>query len=284
MKRQILERIFDKVNTIPTFPKVAFYALELLKRDEVDFKELERVIKSDPGITANFLRIVNSPAFGLPQKIDSLFKAFMFLGLNQIKFIIIASVAKNYFNKDLIGYGISVEDIWLHSLTCGIIAEEIAFDIGFSPAKIETVYIASILHDIGKIVLDLYTKLEIKEFQKIARERPNWDFIQVEWLVLGVDHGLVGAHLLERWEFPKYISFAIRAHHDSDLMLQSDIASIVALANILTNMLGIGGGVDVFNYKIPENLLKELGIKPERIYRYLKIGLYKSLLIQREFV
>ena len=94
MKRQILERIFNKVDTIPTFPKVAFYALELLKKDEVDFKELERVIKSDPGITANFLRIVNSPAFGLPQKIDSLFKAFMFLGLNQIKFIIIASVAK----------------------------------------------------------------------------------------------------------------------------------------------------------------------------------------------
>jgi len=284
MKRQILERIFDKVDTIPTFPKVALQALELLKKDEVDFKELERVIKSDPGITANFLKIVNSPAFGLPQKIDSLFKAFMFLGLNQIKFIVVASVAKNYFNKDLIGYGISVEEIWIHSLTCGVIAEEIAFDIGFPAHKIETVYIASILHDIGKIVLDLYTKLEIKEFQKIARERMEWDFIQVEWLVLGVDHGLVGAHLLERWEFPKYISFAVRAHHDADLMLQSDIASIVALANILANMLGIGGGVDVFNYKVPEDILESLKIEPEKIYKYLKTGLYKSLLIQREFI
>jgi putative nucleotidyltransferase with HDIG domain len=284
MKRQILERIFDKVDTIPAFPKVAFQALELLKKEDVDFRELERIIKSDPGITANFLKIVNSPAFGLPQKIDSLFKAFMFLGINQIKFIVVASVAKKYFSKDLIGYGISVEDIWFHSLACGIIAEEIAFDIGFSPAKIETVYIASILHDIGKIVLDLYTKLEIKEFQKIAREKIDWDFIQIEWLVLGVDHGLVGAHLLERWEFPKYISFAIRAHHDSDLMLQSDIASIVALSNILANMLGIGGGVDVFNYRVPENLLKNLNIEPEKIYKYLKVGLYKSLLIQKEFV
>ncbi|PMP68664.1 MAG: hypothetical protein C0190_01285 [Thermodesulfobacterium geofontis] len=285
MKRQILERIFDKVDTIPTFPKVAFQALELLKKEDVDFRELERVIKSDPGITANFLKIVNSPAFGLPQKIDSLFKAFMFLGLNQIKFIVVASVAKKYFSKDLIGYGLSVEDIWIHSLTCGIIAEEIAFDVGFPPQKIETVYIASILHDIGKIVLDLYTKLEIKEFQKIAKERMDWDFIQVEWLVLGVDHGLVGAHLLEKWEFPKYISFAVRAHHDSDLMLQSDIASIVALSNILTNTLGIGGGVDVFNYKVSENLLRNLNITgPEKIYKYLKSGLYKSLLIQREFV
>jgi len=284
MKTQILERIFDKVDTIPTFPKVAFQALELLKKEDVNFKELERVIKSDPGITANFLKIVNSAAFGLPQKIDSLFKAFMFLGMNQIKFIIIASVAKNYFNKDLIGYGISVEDIWIHSLACGLIAEEIAIDIGFPLHKIETIYIASILHDIGKIVLDLYTKLEIEEFQTIAKEKIDWDFIQVEWLVLGVDHGLVGAHLLERWEFPKYISFAVRAHHDSDLMLQSEIASIVALSNILANMIGIGGGVDVFNYKVPENLLEVLKIEPERIYKYLKAGLSKSILLQKEFV
>ncbi len=283
MKKQILERIFNKVDSIPTFPKVAFQALEILKKEDVDFKELERIVKSDPGITANFLRIVNSPAFGLPQKIDSLFKAFMFLGLNQIRFIIVASVAKNYFNKDLIGYGLSTENIWLHSLVCGIIAEEIAFDIKFSPAKIDTIYIASILHDIGKIVLDLYTKLEIKEFQKIANNNPDRDFIQVEWMVLGVDHGLVGAHLLERWEFPKSISFAVRAHHDVDLMLQSDIASIVGLANILANILGIGGGVDSFNYNIPQNLLKELNIKSDKIFKYLKIGLYKSLLIQREF-
>jgi hypothetical protein len=67
-------------------------------------------------------------------------------------------------------------------------------------------------------------------------------------------------------------------------MLQSDIASIVALSNILANMLGIGGGVDVFNYRVPENLLKNLNIGSERIHKYLKIGLYKSLLIQREFV
>ncbi len=280
---KILERIFDRVDTIPTFPKVAQQALEILKEDDVDFKKLEKIIKSDPGITANFLKIVNSPAFGLAQKIDSLFKAFMFLGINQIKFIIVASVAKNYFEKDLIGYGIKSEEIWLHSIACGFIAEEIAFDLGLSSLKIESVYVASLLHDIGKIVLDLYTRLEIEDFRKAIKENPDWDFIQVEWLVLGVDHGLVGAHLLERWKFPKNICFAIRAHHDPDLMLQDKIASITALANILANMIGIGGGVDVFYYKIPEDLLKKLNVDRKKIYKYLKTGLYKILVFQREF-
>jgi len=282
-EEQILEKIFNKVDTIPTFPKVAMQALEILRQEDIDFKKLEKIIKSDPGIVANFLKIVNSPAFGLSQKIDSLFKAFMFLGVNQIKFIIIASVAKNYFEKDLKGYGVKAEDIWLHSITCGFIAEEIAFSLDLSPSKIEAVYIASVLHDIGKIVLDLYMNLEREEFVETINKNPDRDFLQIEWLVLGVDHGLVGAHLLEKWNFPKSISFAIRAHHDPDLMIQSDIASIVGLSNVLANMIGVGGGVDVFNYKLPENLVKKLSISPEKIYKCLKIGLYKTLVFQREF-
>jgi len=282
-EEQILEKIFDKVETIPTFPKVAQQALELLRDENIDFKRLEKIIKSDPGIVANFLKLVNSPAFGLPQKIDSLFKAFMFLGVNQIKFIIIASVAKNYFDRPLKGYGIDAEGMWLHSITCGFIAEEIAFKLGLNPAKIEAVYIASILHDIGKIVLDLYMDLEIEEFYSAMKEHPDWDFIQIEWLVLGVDHGLVGAYLLEKWHFPKSISFAIRAHHDPDLMIQSEVAGIVALANALTNYLGIGMGVDAFYYRLPEDLLSFLNLSEKDIYKLLKTGLYKMLTFQREF-
>lgn len=283
MREQILDKIFNKVDKIPTFPKVAIQVLDLLKEEDVDLREVERIIKSDPGIVANFLRIVNSPAFGLPQKIDSLFKALMLLGTNQIKFILIASVAKNYFDKDLIGYGLNAEEIWLHSLACGFIAEEIAIDLGFSLSKIEQVYISSLLHDIGKIVLDLYTKLEIEKFREIAEENPNWDFIQVEWLVLGVDHGLVGATLLKRWKFSESIYFAVRAHHDPDLMVQNKVAAIVALANIIANMIGIGGGVDAFNYRIPENLLNVLEIDTGKIFKYFKNGLYKTLCFKRGF-
>ncbi len=283
MIEQILEKIFDKIDHVPTFPKTAQRALELLQSEEIDFKELEKIIKSDPGIAANFLKMVNSAAFGLPQKVDSLLKAFMFLGVSQIRFILLASVAGEYFNKELIGYGISATDIWLHSLTAGFVAEELALSLEFSREKIESLYIASILHDIGKIVLDMYTKLEISEFQKAMENNPDWDFIQVEWLVLGVDHGLVGAHLLKRWEFPEEICFAIRAHHDPDLMLQSKVASVVALANILSNLIGISGGIDSFYYKVPERLLDFLGLNPEQLIEISKKVLKKVIYLKRDF-
>lgn len=81
MDELLLERIFEKVESIPPFPEIAQKALEILREEEVNFRALERIIKSDPGITANFLKLVNSPAFMLPQKVDSLLKAFMIWGL-----------------------------------------------------------------------------------------------------------------------------------------------------------------------------------------------------------
>lgn len=255
MNELLLERIFEKVETIPPFPETAQRALEILREEEVNFKELERVVKSDPGIAANFLKLVNSPAFMLPQKVDSLLKAFMFLGVNQIKFIILASVAGVYFNRDLKGYGVSAQEIWLHSLTCGVLGELLGNLSRLSYEKIESLYIACLLHDLGKIVLDLYTNIEIEKFQEVIKKEPHWDFIQVEWLVLGVDHGLVGGYLFKKWGFPEEIFNAIRAHHDPDLMLQSKLSGLVALSNILANMIGFGGGIDAFYYKVPENLV-----------------------------
>lgn len=281
MSEFILEKIFDKIDNIPSFPKTAQRALDLLRKDEINYKELEEVIKSDPGIAVNFLKLVNSAAFALPQKVDSLFKAFMLLGTDQIRLLILSSVSGKYFNKNLTGYGLSSEEIWIHSIATGLAAEEISNALGFPVEKRESLYIAAILHDLGKIVLDLYLNLEEKDFFKIEEENPESDFLQVEWLVLGVDHGMVGGYLLKKWKFAEEISFAVRAHHDSDLMLQNKISAIVALSNILVTSLGILGGFDAFNYKVPPNLLEVIEINLSTLNKLLPKIYKRIILIER---
>lgn len=260
MSEFILERIFEKIDTIPPFPKTAQRALELLREEEINYKELEEIIKTDPAIAANFLKLVNSAAFSLAHRVDSLLKAFMILGTEQIKLILLASVAGKYFSKDLTGYAVSAKEIWVHSIICGIASEEIAQLINLSVEKRESLYIASFLHDLGKIVLDLYTHIEAKKFYKFMETNPEDTFMQIEWLAVGVDHGMVGGYLLKKWNFPRDIYFSVRAHHDPDLMTQGKMPAIVALSNVIANMLGFPGGMDAFNYSIPSNLLDIIGI------------------------
>jgi len=279
-----LEKIFEEIENIPQFPKVVQKALEILRKEDVDFRELEKIIKSDPGITANFLKLVNSPVFELPQKVDSLLRAFMLLGIDQIRFILLSCVAKNYFEKDLKGYKLKAQEIWLHSITSGIIAEEIALYIGLARDEIESLYIASILHDIGKIILELFISSKIKGLQKLTEKDIKEDFSEIEWRFLGIDHALAGAYLLERWNFSKDIVFAIRVHHQPDLMTETQLASIVALSNVLATTIAIGGGIDAFNYKVSNHLLKTLNIKKENVEKILKKAFIKAILIKYEFL
>lgn len=281
MSEFILEKIFEKVDTLPPFPKTAQRALELLREEEVNYRELEEIIKTDPAIAANFLKLVNSAAFSLPQKVDSLFKAFMLLGTDQIRLILLAAVTGKYFSKDLTGYGVSSRKIWVHSIVCGIVAEELAQKINLSVEKRETLYIAALLHDLGKIVLDLYTFLSAKKFYELMEKYPEDLFMQIEWLAVGVDHGVVGGYLLKKWEFPKEIYFSVRAHHDPDLMVQGKIPAMVALSNIIANMLGFIGGMDAFNYVLPSHLLEIVGVKREDLEKLL-LKIYKrGLLVEK---
>jgi len=283
-KELLLEKIFSKVDQIPTFPKAAQRALELLRNENVDYRKLEEVIKTDPGIAANFLKIVNSALYALPRKVESIAQAFLYLGVDQIKFILLSAVIGKYFDKEMIGYGVSAKTIWLHSIACGIAGELLAKRIGASESFMERVYLACLLHDIGKIVLDLYTKIEVEHFKNTIKENPEWTFMQVEWLILGVDHGLVGAELLKRWEFPEDVVFSVRTHHDDSLMVQRKLSAIVALANAIANLIGFYSGIDSFYYSLHDDLLKLLGIKPDELEKLCEITLEKSLLIERELI
>jgi len=263
-REPVLEHIFEKVDRIPNFPETARRALALLQNDEVDFAELEKVVRHDAAITANFLKLVNSAAFGLPRKVNTLLQAFSLLGINQIKFVLIASCLGEYPKEPIRGYGLSPEEIWLHSMACGLAAEALAQRAGLH--RPENLYTAALLHDIGKIVLGLYVEGELHDLEKTLKENPGLTFMQAEWMVLGADHAIVGAELLRRWEFPREVYFAVRAHHDESLMLQGRLPALTALANALVNLMGIGVGVDTFAYHIPEGLLEAAGVGEKDLY------------------
>ena len=119
--------------------------------------------------------------------------------------------------------------------------------------------------DLGYVLQERDAEV-LEGLQQLLRENPELTFMQAEWMVLGADHGIVGAELLRRWGFPKEVYFAVRAHHDESLMLESRIAALTALSNALVNLMGIGTGVDVFAYHLPEGLREAAGVSEKDLY------------------
>ena len=74
MKTDLLDKIMAKIDAFPSIPGSAVKLLELLESDDAPVKEIEDVLRLDPGMTANVLKLTNSAYFELGQCIVGIFE------------------------------------------------------------------------------------------------------------------------------------------------------------------------------------------------------------------
>ncbi|MEJ5301567.1 MAG: HDOD domain-containing protein [Thermodesulforhabdaceae bacterium] len=71
---------------------------ELFKKEEMDLKDFENILKKDPALTYKLLRYVNSPAVGLRHPVSDIRRAIMLLGERELRrwllLVIYGSVSK----------------------------------------------------------------------------------------------------------------------------------------------------------------------------------------------
>src|SRR3954447_1422399 len=84
----IRERITDSAN-LPTLPAAAMYILKLANDDETNLGELSATIEKDPALSLKILRAVNSPFYGIPQKVSTVSQAVVLLGLHAVKALVL---------------------------------------------------------------------------------------------------------------------------------------------------------------------------------------------------
>ena len=64
-----LEDIVRRIQGISTLPHIALKIIEITSDNNSSASDLEDVIKSDPGLTAKLLKMVNSAHFGLSERL-----------------------------------------------------------------------------------------------------------------------------------------------------------------------------------------------------------------------
>jgi HD-like signal output (HDOD) protein len=58
-----------EIEAFPGMPTTAAKLLPLLDKEESTASEIESILKYDPGLTANILKLTNSAFFGIPTKV-----------------------------------------------------------------------------------------------------------------------------------------------------------------------------------------------------------------------
>ncbi len=221
--------IVKKYSDTKTLPHVAIKVSQLVNDERSTMHDFEEIIKLDPVLVTRLLRLVNSPYFGLVQKVESITKAVVFCGMKQLRNLVAVEALRQMFHGG--DEQFSREKLWLHSATVAILAEMIAKRIfGFAA---EDIFLAGIVHDIGLVAEDQVAGEALRKAAK-AVQQGKGELIQCEQEAIGTDHCEVGVTLARDWKLPDEVLKAIKYHHDSSrkFPLQS-ITSIIQLAEFM---------------------------------------------------
>lgn len=238
MRELTLYNIINRVEELPEVPQIAFRAIQLLNNPETEVSSLAEVISSDQALTAKVLRLCNSAYYGLPRKVTTISEAVVIVGFSSIKSLVLMITTQSSMNKGLLGYKIGPGEFWRHSIstaeTSRLIAQRIKHD------KPEECFIAGLIHDIGKMVLNQHALPEVYRATNLS-QKENMPIHLAEQKILGFDHAAVGAALAERWNFPPILVESIRRHHSLEpFYLDGQLVpmpSIIGFGNLLSQVI-----------------------------------------------
>ncbi len=262
----ILEKISSGLTKLPTLPTIYASLSEALSDSKTSIEDLAKIISSDQASSIKILRVVNSSSFGLSGRVDTISRAILYLGFNEINNIILALSIINMFEKRKILQDFKPVDFWAHSIAVGTIARLIGEALGVS--KLENYFVAGILHDIGKL---LFFDQFPNEFEEalIYSEKNKVPIIESETKILGIGHDFAGEILATRWNLPSSLRNVIANHHSGFSNGKLDpLVMSVHLADVVARFLSLGYPGDdlvlqpnplIFqNFDLPKNLFTNL--------------------------
>lgn len=222
----------DKV-TLPPFDKTAFKIQQEIQKTDIKISRIERLIREDPAITSQILKLANSVFFRGMANAMSIKDAVVRLGVDEIsRMVLILTQKKLYMTKDTYIKNYR-STLWNHGLVCALTSQWAAQEAGFKDLAQE-VFFASLMHDIGKLVL-----ITIVEKIKKSKERsflPPKAFINE---IIKHHHAEQGYNLLSKWNLPEQYCQVAKKHHDAEFDKDNIPLIILRLVNKICNKMGI---------------------------------------------
>ncbi|NLK73519.1 MAG: HDOD domain-containing protein [Clostridiales bacterium] len=253
-----LEELVRKVDDIPVFPHTVTKIINLTDNPDSSIDDIEKEILMDSSLTARVLRMANSAYYGVQRKISTVSDAVILLGFQAVKSMVLSATVSKIMAKELPGYGFQRDALWKQSLAAAICARLIARKARYS--KPDQAYIAGLLRDIGKVILDYYLTEQYKSIIEMV-DSQNISFVEAEEKILGYNHGEIGAKIAEKWNLPQELVEAIAHHHDPEAeVINPKLVAITHVADAIVMMVGIHLGSDGLSYGFSSQAMEILGL------------------------
>lgn len=225
--RQV-ELILQQVESLPTLSPVATRLLSITSSEDADLAEIGKLIEMDPSLATRILGMCRKSHIGLGDKITSVKRAVTMLGLDSVRSAVLSVDVYDLFNSqnsELDGRIAGIDPVanelrktvfdrvgfWKHALAvacCSQLIAERQKQLGISA---DEAFVAGLLHDLGKLVLDLVLPQSYARVIALAEHR-TLRSAQVEREIIGLDHHTAGKRIAAHWGLPSDLQDVMWLH------------------------------------------------------------------------
>lgn len=226
----VSQELSRHIDSLPRFPENIMDIQRMISDPDSDLQAIGAKISTDPSLTADLLKVVNSAQFMLPKRVDSIFEAVKLVGMRGLR-----NLLYSYGTQKVLGNNTAeTRELWDHSYRTGFYAYYIGRYLLKNRDILDDVYAGGILHDMGKIIFASVHPDLINQIENFCAEK-GLSTSLLEDLASGLNHAEIGALVAEKWNFPEALVEAIRSHHDPGSCdpVHKDVVTCVYLANAL---------------------------------------------------
>jgi HD-like signal output (HDOD) protein len=258
VKTEVLKMVQKKESDIPALPVVIDRIISAASNKKTTTAELADVISHDQGMTNKLLRLSNSIYYAQKTRVETIKRSITVIGFDEIIGIalgmgVLSAVAEKT------GLTLGLKALWIHGIGVATVSKELAKRT--NPAIANKIFIPALLHDMGKIIFSIYFKDEYVKLKQFAMENKKPLYF-AENAVFKIDHAMLSALLMKRWNFPESIIIPSRFHHtpESSPVKYRHQSLIINLADYLTQKAGIGHSGNPVPVTV-KNASKKIGVE-----------------------
>ncbi|CAG8864448.1 hypothetical protein PS627_01035 [Pseudomonas fluorescens] len=194
-----------------------------------DLETIAKLISQDPGLSGALLKLVNSPHFGLSNKIGSIQQAVNLLGSRSIINLINAQSIKGEMSDETI---VTLNRFWDTAQDVAETCLTLAKRTGLQ--AVDEAYTLGLFHDCGvPLMLKRFPEYMSVLEDAYASAGPDHRVVDTENQVFNTNHSVVGYFTAKSWRLPEHITAAIANHHNALAVFRDGSSRNAQLKNLL---------------------------------------------------
>jgi len=115
------QMVVEKQLELVSFPDIYYEIVRELNFTFTTSRRLAAIVSKDTGLAARILKLVNSPFYGFPSRIESIERALTILGSNELTTLTLGLSVVHIFSG-VPNSVFTVQDFWEHAISCGILS------------------------------------------------------------------------------------------------------------------------------------------------------------------